>query len=433
MSLLLLAFAGAAGLALHSRKREPPPPAPPEVDLNGLDRTIVASVEAARARVSQSPRSASAWGHLGKVLIAHELRAPALVCFAEAEQLDPAEPRWPYLQGVALSQGDPDAALPKLRRAVELCGRSPDAPRLWLAEVLLEQGHFDEAEKHFRAILKQNPSNPRAFLGLGRLALARDRLQDGLEPLKRASTSPYVRQRASTLLAQVQQRLGQSKEAAQELRRAAALPGDLPWPDPFVEEVARLQVGERARLGQARALINQGQAAEGVHLLGQIVRDYPDSYSAWLMRGQALFQLREFADAERALQEAIRLAPEAVDAQYALGCSFLEQGKLADAATSLRRAIELKPDYALAYYQLSRCLNGQHDRAGALAALRDAVRYKPDLADAHAALGEQLAQDGQKAEALVHLRYAASLGPLDPKRKGLLEQMEKEAAAPGGP
>jgi tetratricopeptide (TPR) repeat protein len=401
--------------------------------LNGLDRAIVASVEAARARVSQSPRSASAWGQLGKVLIAHELRAPALVCFAEAEQLDPTEPRWPYLQGVALSQGDPDAALPKLRRAVELCGRSPDAPRLWLAEVLLEQGHFDEAEEHFRAILKQNPSNPRAFLCLGRLALARDRLQDGLEPLKRASTSPYTRQRASTLLAQVQQRLGQSKEAAQGLRQAATLPGDLPWPDPFVEEVARLQVGERARLAQARALINQGQAPEGVRLLSQIVRDYPDSYSVWLMLGQGFFQLREFADAERALREAIRIAPEAVDAQYALGFSLLEQGKLADAAASLRKAIKLKPDYALAYYQLSRCLNGQDDRTGALAALRDAVRYKPDLADAHAALGEQLARDGQKAEALFHLRYAASLGPLDPKQKGLLEQMEKEAAAPGGP
>jgi protein O-GlcNAc transferase len=99
---------------------------------------------------------------------------------------------------------------------------------------------------------------------------------------------------------------------------------------------------------------------------------------------------------------------------------------------SLRRAIELKPDYVLAYSQLSRRLNGQDDRRGALAALCDAVRYKPDLAVAHAALGEQLARDGQKADALIHLRYAASLGPLAPAWKGLLEQMEKDAA-PGGP
>jgi tetratricopeptide (TPR) repeat protein len=403
------------------------------VDLSGLDRAIVAAIEAAREQVRQSPHSAAAWGRLGKVLIAHELRESALLCLAEAEKLDPREPRWPYLQGVALSQGDPDAALPRLRRAVELCGRTPDAPRLWLGEVLLEQGHLDEAEKHFREALQVNPNHPRAFLGLGRLALARDRLSDALEPLQRAASSPYTRQRANTLLAQVQQRLGQTAEAAKTLHQAAALPGDLPWPDPFVEEVARLQVGERARLAKARTLFQQGQAPEGIRLLSQTVQDYPRSFAAWLMLGQGLFGLREYADAEKALREAIRLAPEAVDAHYALGLSLLEQGNLAEAAVSLRRAIEIKPDFALAYYQLSRCLHGQNDPKGSLEALRNAVRHKPDLADAHAALGEQLAREGQKAEALFHLRCAGNLGPLDPKRKTLLEQLEKESSVPDGP
>ena len=85
-------------------------------------------------------RSAAAWGRLGKILLAHEFSDEARACFAQAEALDPAEPRWPYHQGTILSQGEPDAAIPKLQRAVERCGNDPDAPRLRLAEILLAQG-----------------------------------------------------------------------------------------------------------------------------------------------------------------------------------------------------------------------------------------------------------------------------------------------------
>src|SRR5947209_2071851 len=97
-------------------------PEPPEVSLTSVDAAVVAAVEVAREKVRDSPRSADAWGLLGMVLVANDFRAPALVCLAEAERFAPQEPRWPYYQGVALYLGDPDAALPKLRRAVELRG-----------------------------------------------------------------------------------------------------------------------------------------------------------------------------------------------------------------------------------------------------------------------------------------------------------------------
>src|SRR5439155_19466770 len=96
--------------------------------------------------VVESPRSALPWGRLGMVLVAHDRTAEANQCFAQAEQLDPREPRWPYFQGVALSLGAPEEALPKLQRAVELCGDAAEAPRRRLAELLLLQGRAEEAE-----------------------------------------------------------------------------------------------------------------------------------------------------------------------------------------------------------------------------------------------------------------------------------------------
>src|SRR5262245_27538487 len=76
-------------------------PRPPVVELKGVDPAIVAAVEQAQAGVHASPFSAPAWGQLGMVLLTHDFTAEAKVCLAEAETLDPSEPRWPYYQGCA--------------------------------------------------------------------------------------------------------------------------------------------------------------------------------------------------------------------------------------------------------------------------------------------------------------------------------------------
>src|SRR5205814_7767429 len=45
--------------------------APPVLELGGVDAAVARAIEAARAAVQQSPRSAQSWGQLGKVLLAH--------------------------------------------------------------------------------------------------------------------------------------------------------------------------------------------------------------------------------------------------------------------------------------------------------------------------------------------------------------------------
>ncbi len=413
--LLVLLLAGAWWL--WPREKAPEVPA---VDLAGVDPAVAAAVEAGRDKVRQAPRSADAWGRLGMLLVAHDFRAAALACFAEAERLDPREPRWPHYQGVGLFLGDPEAAVPKLRRAAELCDDAPAAPRLLLADALTGLGRFDEAAGQYRHLLARDPRNAWARLGLARVAAAQDRPQEALAELDKAAADRYCRKAAHTLRAQVRRRLGHAEAAAAELRRAAELPDAPAWPDPFVEEIEGLQIGEHAALKRAARLINQGRVGPGVGLLRQTVRDYPQSYGAWLMLGQGLLKGQNFADAERALRRALPLAPAPVDAHYFLGVALLERGENRAAADSLREAAKLKPDHALAYYQLGRCLIRLEDRAAAVAAFGDAVRCKPDFADAHAELGELLLRDGRRAEAAEHLRQALDLNPALPKARQLL-------------
>jgi tetratricopeptide (TPR) repeat protein len=403
--------------------RREPVPEPPALDLTGVDPAVAAVVEAGLENVRHSPRSADAWGVLGKVLAAHDLRVASLPCFAQAERLDPREPRWPYFQGVALHLGDPDAALPKLRRTVELCGDVPATPRLLLANVLLGQGDLDEAEGHFRHLLAHDQLSAWAHLGLARIAAARDRPRQGLADLHQAAAGDHCRKAAYTLLAQIHRRLGNANEEKEAMRRAAELPDDAPWPDPFVESIENLQVGEHATLKRAARLINQDRMGEGLQLVRQMVRDYPRSYGAWLMLGQGLLKGQDFGDAEQALRKAVLLAPTPVDARYFLGVALMEKGDNRAAADCFRETAGVKPDHALAYYQLGRCLARLEDRAGAIGAFRDAVRCKPDFADAHAELGELLLHDqGSRTEALEHLREALELNPALAKPRKLLEE-----------
>src|SRR5262249_29487024 len=364
-------------------------------------------------------------GRLGMVLAAHSFYPESVASFAEAQRLDPGEVRWPYFRGVALTLGDPDAAIPYLRRAVELCGPADDAPRLRLAEVLLGQGQPREAEELFRQVLAHDPDNAHAHLGLSRLAYQRNDWPDSLAHLDGAADSPLTRKRAHTLLAEVHRRRGDPSAAERERRLAEDLPDDPEAPDPFLEDLERRQVGRPARLARASRLLKQDRVAEGVAVLRELVRDCPDSASAWLGLGRALIQQQHYRPAEQALCEAARLEPERVEGQFYLGVALFQQGRTPDATAYFHRATELRPDYALAQYNLGQCLKAQGDRGGAVAAFRAAVRYKPHFAQAHTDLGELLAQEGQRDLALQHLRLAAELDPTDVRAKTILEQYQR--------
>jgi tetratricopeptide (TPR) repeat protein len=419
--LILLAIGVIAGVW---RGRRPVSPLP-EPDLAGADPAVSAAVESAQAAVRRVPRSADAWGRLGMVLAAHGFYPESVTCFAEAQRLDPGEPRWPYFQGVMLTLSDRDAALIPLRRTIELCKPGVLAPRLRLADVLIGQGHTREAEEVFREVLAREAENPHAHLGLGRLAYQRNDWPGSLTHLDHAALSPLTRKAARILLAEVHQRRGDRVAAEREQRVASDLPADPEPPDPWIEQLEQLRVGQQAKLALASRLLQQERITEAVVLLEQLVRAYPASASAWLGLGRALIQQERYRAAEQALSEAARLDANRVEVQFYLGVALFQQGRPREAATFFRRATELRPDYALAQYNLGHCLKGQGDRGGAIAAFQATVRYKPHHAQAHTNLGELLAQEGQHGLAVQHLRLAVELDPSDARAKALLDQCQR--------
>jgi tetratricopeptide (TPR) repeat protein len=427
VALAVLAVGVAGGF--YAWRREPAP-VPPSVDLEDADPEVVRAIETARAAVLATPRSGMAWGRLGMVFAVHDFDAPARTCFLQAERFDPADFRWPYLHGMMQHIPAPHEALPLLQRAADRAA-SESAPRLLLAETLLEQNRLDEAEPYFRGVPETDPQRGRACLGLARLASNRDDPQSALEALRKAVEYAPEAKPVRTLLAEVYHRLGDDKAAHEELRLLAELPDDFSWPDPIMEQMWQLRAGVQAHITYAGRCLQQGRHSEAADVLRQTVRDHPASYDAWLALGRGLLQVRASQGTADALRQAVRLRPAAFEAHFYLGAALHQENNLRAAAEQYRQALTYKSHHAIAHYNLGICYRDLNDPDQAIAAFREAVRCKPDLAAGHRELGALLVKSGHDAEALPHLQAAVRLAPHDDNAAKLLEEVQKRMRTRG--
>jgi tetratricopeptide (TPR) repeat protein len=430
-------------------------PTPPDVplELEQVDPALRGAIETSRERVREDPYSPTAWGNLGRLLLDCRLIEPAVESFRQAQRLNPADPRWPYLEGVALLRRNPDAALPSLRHAVELDEGGWQhglAPRLRLAEVLLRAGQYDEAEAHLRNAVKQEPDSPSAQLLLGFLAYAQGRFEDSRAHLLRCRHSPYTQKKACAQLAVLSQRQGDAAAAEKYSQEARILPQDAPYPDGLLAISREARVGKPVQFNYLDYLMKQRRYTDAIALARQVVEKGPD-YRAYVLLGHAHSALGQLHQAEEALRKAVELAPDNVQANYFLAKVLFtwaeadrQRGgdkdgataaRFRDAAEHARKSVAGKPGHALGCVLLGRSLKRLGRRAEALDSLRQAVAFRPELPDPHLYLGEALAEDGRMVEARRQLEEAARLSapddPLHAEALAQLARISKKHGAPG--
>ncbi len=408
-----------------------PAPVPPEVSLPDADPELAEALAAARGQIEREPRSAAAWGRLGKLLRAAHALEPAARMFAQAAKLDPGNPRWPYLHGEALSQSQPEAALTPLRQAVELCTRQDAdllAPRLRLAEALLAAGRQDDAKTQLRLAQEKEPEHPSIHLNLGLLAFAQGDLAASRDHLLRCQHSPFTRHKALAQLAAVCQRMGDGAAARKFSVRAAAASPDVHWGDPWVMECLQQGVGRSSRFRYIEQLEAQGRMAEAVQALREITERRPDQH-ALIGLGQNLLQIGDLDGAQDALQQVMHMVPDGFQAYYLQSKVEWARGEArrknsADdsrrhyqkAADFARQAIAKKPSYAPAHVTLGLCLRQLGQSEAAMASWRAAVAHGPEVMEGWLHLGEALAEARQMDEARRCLEQAALLAGADDSR-----------------
>lgn len=451
LGILLLLAAGVLTLLWFTRRSSSVESVPPPVPENHAEPEVTAFVEKRRQAVLKEPHSARAWGTLGQAFLANDMEPESLVCFAEAERLDPSNPRWPYFQGgVRLNRGEHEAALPFLQRAVERATvADPEnlVPRLFLGEALLALGRVEEAEKEIHQAQARQPQEPRVHLDLALSAVARQDWNSARDHLLPCLNSPFSRQKANIQLAGVYQRLGEPSEAEKYRRQAQRLPPDSEWKDPYVMEELRWAVRKKSRYHLAETLEAAGRLREAADVLRPLVEQYPRDYLPRLALGKMLGALGENRDAERLLREALQQAPEKVQAHYYLSLVLYNEAErmkrsgdhsekaglfYREAAAAARQALAVKPDYGFAYMPLGLSLKRLGQRSAALEALRNAVHCNPEYAELHLYLGEMLVEEGQASAARQQLNEALQMASPDaswrPNAQALLAVLESQNA-----
>ena len=398
----------------------------PTIPLAQLDAASALLIQQHLDAVKASPTSAAAWGRLGEILRTSDFYDDARRCLNEAARRDPNEARWPYLSGLTMASRDPAKAVEQWRRAVAICGNEPPVPRLRLARLLAEGGDWAAASRELTELLGARPDYPPALLTLAFAAQAEGRLTNALTLAEKCTNSAYTARAAWTLLGALHQRLGDTNAAQSAIRSAAAVPPDLPPPDPFAAELQNLRDDARSLRNQAEQFQAAGKLQEAAVLIKQLVEQQPQFSETWLILGRQLYLQRQPVAAEQACRRYLEMEPQAANGHFQLGMSLLAQNRFADAAGAFEQAIRLNPALAPAFFNLGFARMKAGRNREAVPAFQEAIRLSPEHIDSYILLADLYLQLGRKAEAVALTERAGALNPTDQRITILRERIAKQ-------
>ncbi|MBY0461060.1 MAG: tetratricopeptide repeat protein [Gemmataceae bacterium] len=427
----LLALSAVGGGAWWWFGKGPPPPEPP-LPPGITDPEVDEVVRKGRDKLLADKRSGAAWGEYGTLLLAHLFDKEADQCLEVAARLDPAEPRWPYARAHIALKRDPERAVGLLTAATDAARKRPEyrtVCAMTLAETFLERGEVDRAAELFRQELEVAPGEERALFGLGTVAAVRGSADEADGYFARVRRHPCCRKRATAQLAQLARGRGDVTTAKQCEAEANALDPDAPWPDPYLDRVVTLQVGERGTDRRAALLERDGRFADAVQLYLSQAQKKPTA-KAFTRAGVNLARMRDYEQAIAVLREAVRLDPADTNAHYTLALVLFNKaerlwvpdpssaeaaGLFREVVASAKRTTELKPDHALAYLFWGLSLKNAGDPRGALDPLQKGLVIRPAEFELHLALGQCQAATGDRTGAAKSLEAAQKLKPDDPR------------------
>jgi tetratricopeptide (TPR) repeat protein len=242
------------------------------------------------------------------------------------------------------------------------------------AVALQQNGAFAEAEDLYREILKLRPKHFDAMQLLGALTLQSNRIEEGIELLKKAVAINGMQAPLHSNLAFAYNALRRFKEGLASANRALALQADfvdalnnrgnaLAGLDAPADALVSFERALTLRPEFAQAWNNRacvlrdlGRAADALASCDQAIALQANYAEAWSNRANALSDLNRPQDAQQSYQRALELAPAFADAWNNLGLTLVDLNQHEEALQHYERAIALSPAFAEAHWNASLCL-----------------------------------------------------------------------------
>ena len=251
---------------------------------------------------------------------------------------------------------------------------------------------MDEAEKLNLQVMKQYGSDPMSLIARGQILIRRGNPSEAIPALKavlRVAPNNYL---AHLYLGMALQQINDAVGAERELREAARLRPDMPGTQFMLADVA--------------------QSSRNVDLLfntaENLLQAYPNSASAYVMRGTASLAWKQNGGGEADFKKAIEVDPKSPVGYAALGQLRMEQKRNAESESLLRKSLEVDPGYSYAVRQLVILLTRTGRTAEATQMISERVAHEPGNSNWHVILGEIQLKEKQYPAAEASFRKAVS-------------------------
>jgi len=320
--------------------------------------------------------------------------------------------RYPDLVRLRLAYGrllaewnDNLAALSQFEKLLEFDPRNIDA--LYAAGILSQGLAFlDQAKTYFETLLEHYPQEDRSRLYLGQILSEQGEYDDALDLLREiVSADLYfdVQIRVGFVLADA----GRIEEALEHLADVTPKSQD--------EQV-------RIYLAREQVLRDSGQPEQALELLSAALIDIPDHPDLLYARGLVTAIMDRVAEHERDMRRLIEIDPENAHAYNALGYTLADKtDRLAEALELIEKALTLLPGDPFILDSLGWVHYRRGDLDLALEYLRLAMDQRPD-AEIAAHLGEVLWQLGDKDQAIAAWQDGKQADPDNPVLKDTMRK-----------
>jgi tetratricopeptide (TPR) repeat protein len=259
--------------------------------------------------------------------------------------------------------------------------------------ILLAQGHLDEASVQYQKALSRWPDSPDANAGAGSVSFQKGQIDEAIVHYQKAlEINPDVAETHNNLGYCFLQK-GHADEAIIQFQKAVEL-----YPDSAVFHNA---------LGNA--FFNKGDIPAAIIQYKKALELNPDFAETYNNLGYCLLQEGRVDDAIIQYQNAVRIQPGSESFHNALANAFVQKGQLDQAIFQYKKALEIKPDFAEARYNLGYCLLQTGRVDDAIIQFQKAVELQPQFAQAYKSLGDAFSREGVPAQADAAWKKAAEL------------------------
>lgn len=428
---------------------------PQEPSLSAKPAALSQRIQACEQDIRAGSGARAGLAELSQLYHANGFSTEASLCYQGLLRIDPSNPRWPHrFASILAGFGQLDDAIILWRKTVTLNNEYIPA-QIRLADAYLKRNQPTEAAQIYSTILKREPENPYALLGMARIDMDAGRLTNARERLELAATrSNYTI--GYDLLVSVYEQLGDTKQAEAIRARQKAAGSFFDIPDPWLREMyfdcydsfqLSLAGGSAALEGDLNTAIglleravnfapkngyyrtqvaafyrgtgNLTKAREHLEAATTLAPDLADAWQDYIILLESMGQTQE---AERALANGLIHCPDSAGLHFARGENWVAAGNFAQAIPDFKQAAAILNDDARPSFELASIYFRLGRPTEALSALQNALTAEPEFPSALSTLANYYIRTGDEINAQAYMQRVKAQPRIKPPLRLDLEQ-----------